>query len=118
METVTFILNTWQRPHTLKEQVDAVSKQTIKSSELMVWQNQPADPKNAFRLRDDMGLKVSHNNYNYGVWARFAFALNAKSDYICLLDDDTIPGTRWTENCISSIKKENGLYDMQDVLGL
>ena len=68
METATFILNTWQRPHTLKEQVDAISKQTIKPSELMVWQNQPTDPKNAFRLLDDI------------------------------------------ENCISSIKKENGLY--------
>ena len=104
MDTVTFVLNTWQRPHTLKEQLDALSEQTIKPSELMVWQNQPTDPKNAFHLQDNTGsIKISHNNYNYGVWARFAFALNAKSDYICLLDDDTIPGIRWTENCISSI---------------
>jgi len=114
---VTYILNTWQRPHTLQDQVEAISKQTVKCDELMVWQNQPTDPKNAFYLQDDVGsTKISHNNYNYGVWARFAFALNAKSDYICLLDDDTIPGTEWTKNCIDSIEKKNGLYGTVGVI--
>ena len=109
---VTYILNTWQRPHTLNEQVNAVSNQTVKCNELMVWQNQPTKPEDSFLLKDDRNsIKISHNNFNYGVWARFAFALNAKSDYICLLDDDTIPGVKWTENCINCIENEqNGLY--------
>jgi hypothetical protein len=117
MNKVTYILNTWQRPHTLQDQVEAISKQTVKCDELMVWQNQPTDPKNVFHLQDDTGsTKISHNNYNYGVWARFAFALNAKSDYICLLDDDTIPGIDWTKNCIENIEKENGLYGTVGVI--
>jgi hypothetical protein len=111
MDTVTFVLNTWQRPHTLKEQTEAITKQTIKPNEVMIWQNQPEKRENCFYLQDDSGqIKISHNNHNYGVWARFAFALNAKSEYICLLDDDTIPGSKWAENCINSIKEENGLY--------
>jgi hypothetical protein len=112
MKKVTYILNTWQRPHTLKDQVKAISEQTVKCDELMIWQNKPEKKEDSFMIQDESnGLKVSHNNYNYGVWARFAFALNAKSDYICLLDDDTIPGVKWTENCINCIENEqNGLY--------
>jgi hypothetical protein len=30
-------------------------------------------------------------------------------DYICVFDDDTIPGNRWFENCISTIEKHNAL---------
>jgi len=112
MKKVTYVLNTWQRPHTLNDQAKAISDQTVKCDELMIWQNKPNKKEDSFIIQDDSnGLKVSHNNYNYGVWARFAFALNAKSDYICLLDDDTIPGRKWTENCINCIENEqNGLY--------
>lgn len=114
---VTYILNTWQRPHTLNDQVEAISEQTVKCNELMIWQNMPEKKENSFIIQgEENQLKVSHNNYNYGVWARFAFALNAKSDYICLLDDDTIPGHRWSENCIMSIEKEDGLYGTVGVI--
>jgi hypothetical protein len=117
MKRVTFVLNTWQRPHTIKEQMEAIGKQTIKPSEVMVWQNLPDDPSSAFYLQDEtQSIKIAHNNFNYGVWARFAFALNAKSDYICILDDDTIPGIKWTENCINSINEENGLYGTVGVI--
>lgn len=117
MSKVTYILNTWQRPHTLNDQVQAISEQSVKCDELMIWQNQPKNPKDSFVLKDEeSSIKISHNNYNYGVWARFAFALNAKSDYICLLDDDTIPGVDWTKNCIDSIEKQNGLYGTVGVI--
>ena len=43
------------------------------------------------------------------MWARLAFALNIDSEYICMLDDDTIPGIRWIENCLSTIQKYEGL---------
>ena len=112
MSDVTYVLNTWQRPHVIKQQIDAVSNQSIKPNELMIWQNKPNDLKESFYLQDPTAsVKISHNNFNYGVWARFAFALNAKSEYICMLDDDTIPGNKWSENCINCIENEqNGLY--------
>ena len=40
---------------------------------------------------------------------RFAFALNAKSEYICIFDDDTIPGRKWLENCYNTIQTREGL---------
>jgi hypothetical protein len=41
---------------------------------------------------------------NLGVWSRFSLALNARTKYVCVFDDDTIPGARWFENCISTYK--------------
>jgi hypothetical protein len=117
MKTVSYILNTWQRPHIIKQQYEAVSNQTVKTNEVLIWRNKPEKEDLNFHLSGDSDCtKISENNYNYGVWARFAFALNSKSDYICVLDDDTIPGKKWSENCISCIEKENGLYGTVGVI--
>jgi hypothetical protein len=55
-------------------------------------------------------ITTASSNKNLGVWARFAFALNAKTEYICVFDDDTIPGPKWLENCLDSMKIREGLY--------
>ena len=52
---VTYILNTWQRPHTLSDQVQAISNQTVKCDELMIWQNKPEKAEDSFIIRDDEG---------------------------------------------------------------
>jgi hypothetical protein len=44
------------------------------------------------------------------VWARFSMALNAKSDFVCVIDDDTIPGIKWLENCYNEFQIKEGLY--------
>lgn len=54
-------------------------------------------------------MNAALSNYNYGVWARFAFALNARTDYVCVLDDDTIPGDRWIENNVKTYEDHPGL---------
>ena len=54
-------------------------------------------------------IKISSENK--GVWERFRFALQyAKSKYVCIFDDDTIPGCRWLENCMTEMLKQEGLY--------
>lgn len=58
----------------------------------------------------------AYNNFNYGVWARFAFALNAKTEYICMFDDDTIPGSRWFENCLNQMKIREALFGTSGIL--
>ena len=52
-------------------------------------------------------LNADLSNYNYGVWARFAYALNARTDYVCVLDDDTIPGNRWLGNCLNTYRNSS-----------
>ena len=103
---VTVILNVYKRLRNLPKQIEAVNSQTIKPSKLLIWQN-----KGNEKFPEEFLSKalVSQNNFNYGVWARFAFALNATTEYVCIFDDDTIPGKKWFENCLSTMKSYEGL---------
>jgi hypothetical protein len=108
-ETVTVILNGYRRNHSLREQVEAISRQSYGITSLMYWQNtlngQNYDLSPLVETKSDIAI----SSRNYGVWARFAYALNARTDYVCVIDDDTIPGDRWIENCICTHKTNPGL---------
>lgn len=108
MNDVTVILNSYRRGYNLDEQLEAINNQTVKPKEILLWYNHPGN--------DDLvnyniinKIPTALNNINHGVWARFAYALNAKSEYVCIFDDDTIPGKKWLENCLNTIKIHNGL---------
>ena len=105
-KTVTVVLNAYKRSH-LKEQVNAIKAQTYKVDEIFYWQNTVS----GVEYDDDTYSKLNSalSNYNYGVWARFAFALNSRTDYVCVLDDDTIPGSKWIENCVNTYETHPGL---------
>ena len=105
MGQITAILNGFKRPQFLKEQVEAITNQTVKPKDIMLWQNNTEGFDKS--LTDT--LITATSNTNLGVWARFAFALNAKTEYICIFDDDTIPGDMWFENCIETMKTNEGL---------
>jgi hypothetical protein len=108
-EDITVILNGYKRPHVLKEQYEAVIAQTMKPKEIMFWHNH-SDLSAQFD-KDVIDKTVAfQGNSNLGVWARFAYALMAKTKYVCILDDDTIPGNRWLENCYVHNKTNRGLY--------
>jgi hypothetical protein len=124
---ITCILTGYKRPQHLKEQIEAVKSQTIKPKEIIVWLNDPN-----FKLPEDIDseIHVVRSTKNFGVWARFACALLTNTKYVCVFDDDTIPGPRWFENCFETMKhcdallgtvgvvfKNNGLYDMQYRVG-
>lgn len=101
---ITCILTYYKRPHCFYEQLDAIQKQTIPPTKIIVWVN-GVD----FYPSDIEGVTVVNASENFGVWARFTVALMAKTDYVCVFDDDTIPGLKWFENCIETIEKVNGL---------
>ena len=106
--SVSVILNGYKRPHTLKEQFTAVKRQSVEVQDIYFLQNKCDDI-----TFDPTIMSLCHsvvNNINLGVWSRFAFALNCKTKYICILDDDTIPGVNWIKNCIESNAKKPGLY--------
>jgi len=102
---ITAILNGYKRPQFLNEQVRAIRNQTVKPTEIMLWQNNT----DGFDKELTDTLTTASSNKNLGVWARFAFALNAKTEYICVFDDDTIPGSMWFENCLNTMKTHEGL---------
>lgn len=104
--TITVVLNGYKRQN-LREQVEAIKNQSVPVKEIFYWQNTVP----GFEYDEDTYCQLNSalSNYNYGVWARFAYALNAKSDYVCVFDDDTIPGSRWLENCLETYKTHPGL---------
>lgn len=108
--TISVILNGFKRPRLLKEQADAINNQT-EQTRLYVWQNTgQIDPE------VERGAICASSNYNFGVWARFAFALNCNTKYVCVFDDDTIPGKNWLKNCKDTISINRGLLGTVGVI--
>lgn len=107
LSKVCVVLNGYRRPEYLKKQVDSIASQSVKPNEIFYWQN----TIDGVSYDEDTAksLICARTNHNFGVWSRFAYALNSKSEYICIFDDDTIPGRLWIENCISTYYNHPGL---------
>lgn len=112
---VTFVLNGFRRPHTLERQYNAIKDQTYPVQEIMFWQNNSPESAHKFPKEVTERIIAASCNANLGVWARFAFALNATTKYVCVIDDDTIPGNEWIENCLTTIKTHCGLLGCRGV---
>lgn len=105
MTSVGFVLNLWKRPDNLTRQIEAVKSQTVPPAEVVLWVNGVDLPGGV----DFSQCTVAQSSQNFGVWARFAYALNLRTDFICVVDDDTFPGNRWVENCLKTMKTHEGL---------
>lgn len=104
---ITALFNTYRRTH-LTEQYDAIVDQSVPPEDVMIWSNSPDDGMFPNLSAQHRGARTAVSNRNHGVWARFAYALLAKTKYVCIFDDDTIPGRRWFENCLETIKTHRG----------
>ena len=112
---ITVVLNGFKRPHTLKEQYDAIKSQTVRDVEIMFWGNViegvisfPGDVINT--------CVSAVSNSNHGTWGRFAYALLAKTRYVCVIDDDTIPGSKWLENCLATMETHIGILSTRGAI--
>jgi hypothetical protein len=108
---ITAILTVYKRPQYLQEQLEALYNQTIKPKTVIIIKNfveGVAIPNLPEHLVTN--VKFIASNTNFGVWARFAIGLLADTKYVCMFDDDTIPGSKWFENCIDSMSIREGLY--------
>lgn len=108
--SVSAVLTLYKRPEKLAEQIEALEQQTLKPSEIIVFHDAAATK---ITLAKELNAKIS--NYikadkNVGVWGRFAGGLLTHSKYVCFFDDDTIPGSRWLENCHFHMLKKKGIY--------
>jgi hypothetical protein len=110
---VTVILNGYRRPQALKEQYNAIKSQTYPVQHIMFWQNFYTDTVFDSKILENTTSAIC--NKNLGVWSRFAFALNARTKYVCVIDDDTIPGSQWIENCVRTISMKPGLLGCRGV---
>lgn len=110
---ISVILTAWNRPQYLEEQVAAVLNQSIVPHEVILWYNQPSKKLGIFERKQLINFKNSEKvkkiicDHNFGIIPRFSMASCLDGEYVCIFDDDTIPGTRWFENCLQYIDKEN-----------
>jgi len=114
---VTVILNFYKRPYTLIEQLEAVYKQSISAENIIIWVNQA--PNIEFPTIPDhlmLNTTIIKSTKNYGVWGRFLLGFLSESKFICILDDDTIPGKDWFKNCLESMMIKKGLYGTYGVI--
>lgn len=93
MLDVTVILTQFKRTY-LPEQFEAVKANDPASIWVISQGSESA-----------LDVAVGDRNFvilpNSGVWTRFYLALEAQTKYVCILDDDTIPGPNFLESCIS-----------------
>lgn len=92
---VTVILSKHKRTHLLPEQISAIESQTFKVNEILF----------------DDSAKIGK-----GVWERFNLARSAKNKFICIIDDDTIPGKKYIESCINEFNLREGIYGTKGVI--
>ena len=109
---ITVILNAYKRLEHLETQIKAIKNQSIKVSEIIIWQNGTTERK---IQKLDSDIKHIYSSFNFGVWSRFSAALNSRNEFICVFDDDTIPGKNWIKNCLQTLEKQNGLLGARGV---
>ena len=103
--SITVVLNGYKRQEFLNYQIDSVKRQSIPPKEILIWNN--GDYIDFKDFEED--IFIANSSKNFGVWSRFSFALNAETEYICVLDDDTMPGKLFFENCLSTMQISPGL---------
>lgn len=106
---ITVILNLYKRPHVLLEQINAIQQQTVQPKQIIVWRNHVDGIEIPEAVTSDSNIIIINCNKNLGVWPRFTIGLLASTTYVAVFDDDTIPGKKWFENCLHTIKVHNGL---------
>lgn len=98
---ITVILTCYRRTHLLRQQIEHLRNQTIPPKEIWVWSNfyQQALDIDLYNVNAFFDCT---NNWKYN--GRFAAAMLARTKYIAIIDDDTMPGSKWFENCLNVIK--------------
>ena len=112
---ITVILNCYRRPYNLKMQIEAIRNQTVKPKEIWLWINKHEDNQD-FDFSDIQVDKVFKNDYNWKFYGRFAAALLADTEYVAIYDDDTIPGSRWHENCTETMRTHEGILGSAGII--
>ena len=114
MGDITAIVNVFKRPHTLAQQIDAILRQTIPPTCIFIWNN--GNSVDLSHFKSNPIIRIFNSSHNFGVWSRFLIGFLAPTKYVCIFDDDTIPGNRWFENCVTTMNQKEALLGTIGVL--
>lgn len=110
---VTVILTCFERPAFLRRQLQALQGQSVRPRVMMAWVNS-GEVRHDEQALNGSGLTVIRANANLGPWMRFTVAAEATTKYVCILDDDTLPGPRWIEECLDRLEAAEAAQDAED----
>lgn len=115
---VTVYLNCFERPEFFRRQLQALRAQSVQPAHVVTLVN-PGSVNQDERALSGAQVMMVRTNVNLGPWFRFTMALEAPTKYVCILDDDTLPGPRWLEAAIQRLEaEESALEHSGDVGGL
>lgn len=83
----------------------SIENQTIKPKKIIVWINNNENKLFYYEKYkyEKQEIQFIQTNKNEGVYSRFTASLLCDTNRILVLDDDTIPGSKWIENCYNTI---------------
>lgn len=112
---ITCILNVFRRKHYLNNQIQAILNQTIPPEDIFIWINDHEENRD-LDVEEYKQFKVFHNNFNWRYHGRFAAAMLAKTKYVAIFDDDTIPGKEWFETNIRNVETYNAIMGSAGII--
>ena len=105
--SIVAVLGSYARPATLEPQVRSLLAQTHPPSEIWCWSNSSGKAMD-YDFALSVGVKIVRPlGLGFGYYARSAPAQLAwHHPYVCIMDDDVLPGRRWLEGCIRILETE------------
>jgi hypothetical protein len=118
---ITAIMTVYNRPYCLLEQYKAIISQTVTPEEIFIWINKGVKREEVCEQLDKIlelspEVRVIDCNYNWKFHGRFTLPLLARTEYVAMFDDDTIPGRKWFENCLESMETARGIMGTVGIL--
>lgn len=102
---IVAILTAYKRDY-FSQQINSLLNQTQKIDKIVIFNNGSLDLshlKNTFKDK----ISLINSELNTKFWGRFAIASLFNTEYVLMLDDDTIPGLRWVETCYNMCLEKN-----------
>lgn len=104
---LTVILTSYRRPEYLPFQLYAIENQTVRPDYIWHWSNNGGDDVSPAKIS---GLPTAFCSANFKYHGRFAMGLLARTKYIAIFDDDTVPGPLWLENCLRQMADRPAIF--------
>ncbi|HVX12035.1 MAG TPA: glycosyltransferase [Pirellulales bacterium] len=115
MSEVTAIITAYRRPDNIPLLARAVRKQSVPAAVIWAWANEPnARMKSVLaETKLDRVVTSTENAFFHG---RFALALLARTEFVAVFDDDSIPGENWLANCLETMSRTPGILGTAGVV--
>jgi len=101
------IITLWKRSEYLEEQLEAIYNQSVRPKEIIIIQNE-----NHFLIDEKIyqkyDLKLIRSDIN-SLYHRWIISYLSSGEYVCVFDDDVIPGKDWIKLCYRVSQNHNAL---------